>query len=223
MRRRNFLASLASAVILPSPLLAQSTSRYTGKLVLEPISGRLMRTNAEFGYIDGRRVRWDVPNGAVVDGASIPRVFWSIIGSPWSGKYTNASVVHDWFCAVRIRPWKETHRMFHEAMLVSGVSRTQAKIMYLAVRYAGPTWDDLTLENSRILTDNGQKRLFAPNNHAATLGFASKEEHDRAKDEIVSSFGAMAARVEAGELSLDGIDDLVEDVGRAETVARMIE
>ena len=40
--------------------------------------------------------------GRVVDGASIPSVFWSIIGAPYTGKYRDASVIHDYYC--------ETHR-----------------------------------------------------------------------------------------------------------------
>lgn len=37
-----------------------------------------------------------VPNGFISDGASIPKFLWSIVGSPWSGKYTQAAVLHDW-------------------------------------------------------------------------------------------------------------------------------
>src|ERR1700754_2958644 len=30
--------------------------------------------------------RWDVPAGATVDGASIPRLFWSLVSGPWEGE-----------------------------------------------------------------------------------------------------------------------------------------
>jgi len=102
--------------------------------------GRLMSLLSEFGYRDGCGESWPVPVGAVVDGASIPRSLWSIIGSPFVGLYRDASVVHDFYCDVRSRPWRRVHRVFYEAMLTSGVSRVQARVMYAAVRWFGPRW-----------------------------------------------------------------------------------
>lgn len=223
MERRHFLITGAVLASMPSTLLAQTRGRYVGNLLLSPVRGRLMRTGADFGYIDARGNRWDVPSGALVDGASIPRIFWTLIGSPWSGEYAQASVVHDWFCAVRIRPWKETHRVFYDAMITSGVSRAQAKVMYLAVRFAGPSWDDLTLENSRILTDDGKRRLTAAGTKSYELGFASQEEETQAREALLEKFDAMSETVRGDDLSLDKIDDLVDEVGRAEIVAQMIE
>ena len=37
-----------------------------------------------------------VPIGFIVDGASIPRLVQSIVGSPWNGGYVKPSVIHDW-------------------------------------------------------------------------------------------------------------------------------
>ena len=36
---------------------------------------------------------WTAPAGSVIDGASIPRFFWRVIGSPFIGYYRRASVV----------------------------------------------------------------------------------------------------------------------------------
>ena len=36
-----------------------------------------------------------IPYMFVTDGASIPRYLWSIVGSPWTGNYPQAAVVHD--------------------------------------------------------------------------------------------------------------------------------
>jgi hypothetical protein len=109
-----------------------------------------MTVKAPFGYQDKSCVTWQVPVNAAVDGASIPSAFWSIIGGPWDGQYRDASVVHDWYCAVRTRRWQDVHRMFYEAMLTSGVNATKAHLMYLAVYYGGPRWDDLTIRNSNL-------------------------------------------------------------------------
>jgi hypothetical protein len=44
--------------------------------------------------------------------------------------------------------------MFFEAMLVSGVSTAKARVMYAAVRYAGPKWSDMDIHNTNLATNN---------------------------------------------------------------------
>lgn len=102
--------------------------------------GRHMRLKQPFGYVEEGGREWPVPSEAVVDGASIPRVFWSLIGGPFEGQYRNASVVHDYYCDMQTRPWQDTHRVFYEAMLCSGVGDIRAKTMYYAVYRFGPRW-----------------------------------------------------------------------------------
>jgi hypothetical protein len=46
--------------------------------------------------------------------------------------------------------WQDVHRMFYEAMLDAGVEQRQARVMYTAVRYAGPRWNDQAILNARL-------------------------------------------------------------------------
>lgn len=131
-------------------------AHYTGELMTTWLSdGRLMQLQAPFGFSDAAGLDWPVPAKAQVDGASIPRSLWGIVGGPFEGKYRNASVVHDWYCSIRTRPWESVHKMFWEGMLVSGVGALQARMLYLSVRYAGPRWDDLTIANN-VLSSGGK-------------------------------------------------------------------
>ncbi len=117
-------------------------AHYTGRPRFEwDEDGRIMTLLNRFAFIDNAKLVWSVPAKARVDGASIPKFAWSILGSPFVGRYRKASVVHDWYCDVRTREWKATHRMFYEAMRASKVSGAKARIMYGAVYYAGPRWD----------------------------------------------------------------------------------
>jgi hypothetical protein len=93
-----------------------------------------------FAYVDPRAERWEAPAGSVVNGASIPRAFWSLIGGPFEGKFRDASVVHDVACETRHREWRATHRMFYEACRCGGVGDALAKTMYYAVFNFGPRW-----------------------------------------------------------------------------------
>lgn len=102
--------------------------------------GRHVTLTEPYAYIDDRDKEWSVPSGWTVDGASIPRALWSIIGGPLDGKYRNASVIHDYYCDTKTEPWWDVHEVFYEAMLSSGVDPAKARIMYLAVYHFGPRW-----------------------------------------------------------------------------------
>lgn len=122
--------------------LAQMQGRFEGDLVLKALpDGRNMQLVHPFNYTDSRNVPWPVPAGTIVDGASIPRVFWSIVGAPYTGKYRDASVIHDYYCETHSRHWKAVHKVFYDGMLARGVDPVQAEIMYLAVYRFGPRWD----------------------------------------------------------------------------------
>jgi hypothetical protein len=114
-------------------------------------NGRTMTLERPFAFVGPKCRRWSVPSGAVVDGASIPRILWAAIGGPFEGLYRNASVVHDWYCAVRTEPYRDVHRMFYEGMIAAGVPKWKALGFYWTVLKAGPSWDDLTVRNSRLL------------------------------------------------------------------------
>ena len=70
----------------------------------------------ELRYTDPKGEVWVAPAGARVNGASIPRAFWTVIGAPFDGKYRNASVLHDVAYDEKTRPWQEVDRMFYNAM-----------------------------------------------------------------------------------------------------------
>lgn len=78
-----------------------------------------------------------VYSGFKFDGASIPRILWSIAGCPMGGKYSSASCIHDALYASRLFARKDCDKIFHRAMLASGVDIVTAKQMYLAVRKFG--------------------------------------------------------------------------------------
>lgn len=116
---------------------------FRGRVVAEWLaSGRDMKLAEPFEYIAADGTSWPVPAGTIVDGASIPRVFWSIIGGPFEGLYREPSVVHDYYCDVRTRPCQAVHSVFFEAMLTSGVPDSRAWLMYKAVSEFGPTWTE---------------------------------------------------------------------------------
>ena len=83
-----------------------------------------------------KQYNFEIKEGYCYDGASIPRVFWRLIGSNTSAEFLVPSLIHDILC--------ENHRyidndrelsskIFRALLLASGVSEFKANIMYLAV------------------------------------------------------------------------------------------
>ncbi len=87
-----------------------------------------------FWYIDPDGRRWDVEAGTVVNGASIPRTLWSSIGSPYTGDYRRAAVVHDAALGKLDIPRDAADTMFYFACLAGGCSQLQARLLYAGVR-----------------------------------------------------------------------------------------
>jgi hypothetical protein len=135
------LITIVVSNILRSPLL--SSNAYGHFIGGNPktewlTNGRTMRLLEDFASPDQRI--WSSPKDSIVDGASIPRVFWSFIGGPLEGKYRNASIIHDVACIEKRMPADSVHRMFYFACRCGGAPEAQAKAMYFAVAHFGPKW-----------------------------------------------------------------------------------
>jgi hypothetical protein len=101
---------------------------------------RDMRVIEPFWYIDPQGRRWDAPAGTVINGASIPRTLWSSVGSPYTGDYRRAALVHDAALGQEGVARAEADTMFYFACLCGGCSSLQAKLLYAGVRLGA--WAD---------------------------------------------------------------------------------
>ncbi|WP_254509071.1 DUF1353 domain-containing protein [Anatilimnocola floriformis] len=142
----------------PTATAPASFGRFEGAVVASwDDDGRNMTLRESFGYVDAQNRFWQAPAGSVVNGASIPYGFWSIIGGPFEGQYRNASVVHDVGCHEMTATWQDVHRMFYEACRCGGVEESRAKMLYYAVYHFGPRWE--TVHETQVETTtnpNGQ-------------------------------------------------------------------
>ena len=102
--------------------------------------GLNMTLLSEVRYTDPYGVVWVAPAGSKINGASIPRAFWSFFGGPFDGKYRAASVLHDVAYEQQARPWQQCDRMFYNALRCSGVGVIEAKTMYYALYRHGHHW-----------------------------------------------------------------------------------
>ena len=126
----------------------------------------------DLSFVDRQQRVWIAPKGILTDGASIPPVFVKVVGQPTDPSFVKTGAIHDSYCGIgnesspfyHTRPWRETHRMFYEALRVGGTSETVAKTMFAAVYMGGPRWTLLrsapvvstqgTVEGSRSARDS---------------------------------------------------------------------
>ena len=121
-----------------------------GKFSGEPITtwlteasdDRDMELYADFTFTDPAGTMWPAPKGSRINGASIPRPLWSLVGSPYTGDYRRASIVHDVACDLAgkdVTKRRAADRMFFHACREGGCSAEQAMLLYLGVR-VGAAW-----------------------------------------------------------------------------------
>ncbi|MBC6992242.1 DUF1353 domain-containing protein [Hymenobacter sp. BT491] len=109
----------------------------------------------DFWFTDPAGTTWWAPAGSVVNGASIPAPLWSTVGSPYTGPYRRASIVHDVACDhARTAPDTRAARaaadhMFYQACLAGGCSPAQAELLYAGVRL-GAVLDGLPFWNQPL-------------------------------------------------------------------------
>lgn len=188
-----------------------SGGRYEGDLVVLVLDdGRRVKLTQPFAYFDPADLPWPVPRNAIVDGASIPRALWTLIGGPFEGKYRNASVIHDWYCDRRNRPWQDVHRMFHHAMLTSGVDALQARVMYAGVRWGGPRWSETVVHNAQLGEPSLAAKALGAVLKPFNLGHMRPVEPSYRAPLDASDVERLAEEVAGETLSLDDIDALVD-------------
>ncbi len=129
----------------------------SAKIELLP-DGRTARLLDDFAYIDPDQRVWLAKKGAIVDGASIPKPLWSIVGGPYAGKYRKASIVHDVACEERTQPSEVVHRMFYYACRCEGLPEHEAKLLFAAVYHFGPRWEVRRVYETRIVVDDQGKK-----------------------------------------------------------------
>jgi len=110
-----------------------------------------------------------------------------IVGAPFTKEYIKAAVIHDHYCDRHVRPWRQTHKVFYDALIEGGVSVDRAKLLYYAVYLGGPKWVELIpgtgcggncvfkIEtNSGFGNDNKDKTIMSRPSRYNEPGFSSE-------------------------------------------------
>ncbi|PYG32360.1 DUF1353 domain-containing protein [Pelagimonas varians] len=125
-------------------------------LRVEPVPTQIQRRPYQFfptaqtlNFVDAGGRNWQAPRGTLTDGASIPEIFTTIVGSPTAPEYVSAAAVHDAYCGIGNETgarfhdarWQDVHHMFYNGLIVGGTPQFRAQLMYAAVWLGGPRWE----------------------------------------------------------------------------------
>lgn len=128
------------------------------------VPDRRMYLLTEFSFTDPDQKEWLVPAGYDrMDGASIPRSLWSLVGSPYTGDYRRASIVHDLACDLAGEDKakrRAADRMFYHACREGGCTPQEAALLYVGVRI-GAALRDVPAWRSAAALDEAGPRLYA--------------------------------------------------------------
>lgn len=106
----------------------------------EPVAGssKKMRLCKDWYFWIGNVAYW-IPAGYIFDGASIPRIFWALIGSPFEPDFWAAALAHDWLYFTHQTSRAVADEVIYQLLKQSGVNTVKAHIIWGAVR-AGAFW-----------------------------------------------------------------------------------
>ena len=179
-------------------------AQFEGQLSLEPTgcqASGLCISRQALRFTDKAKVVWEAKADLATDGASIPKVFQPMVGQPFEQAFIKAAIVHDHYCDRHVRPWRETHRMFYEALIDQGVEKGKAKLMYYAVYLGGPRWQELIPGNKCTgnCINSVIKGIGKPNMRFQAANYAAKD--------VVLSVGELASLLAQNPDSLS-LEDL---------------
>ncbi len=148
----------------------------TGWIGTGPKANRDMVLLEEFWYVDPAGTQWPADAGRRIDGASIPRVLWTLVGSPYTGCYRKASVVHDVACEdakQKKDPKKErkkADKMYFHACRCGGCSFPEALVQYLGVRIGAWVPNVGLWSAATTAKDNPKGRFYRTMSDQSILG-----------------------------------------------------
>ena len=122
---------------------------------------RCMALLEKFSFTDPDGKPWVAELGYRTDGASIPKALWSFVGSPFTGNYRRAAIVHDIACANAGNDAQKrlaADEMFYHACRTGGCSWYEALLLYIGVRI-GAILPVVQEWRAAQLSDRGGPRL----------------------------------------------------------------
>jgi hypothetical protein len=131
--------------------------QFNGYVILKEIGNGFWKLQDDFSY-DNDSIQATVKSGFTTDGASIPKVLWSIVGNPLEDDLLKPSIVHDGLYTLMQLPRFECDKLLKEMLLFNGASKARAYFIYYAVRlFGGSYWKKDTTDKIKFVEIKDKK------------------------------------------------------------------
>jgi hypothetical protein len=110
--------------------------QFNGDIILEEMNSGLWKLQDDFSY-ENDSIKVTIKSDFITDGASIPKMFWSIIGNPLSDHLLKPAIIHDGLYTLMQLPRSTCDKLLKEMLLFNETSKIKASIIYYTVRYFG--------------------------------------------------------------------------------------
>lgn len=117
-----------------------SKAVFPTKPAVRPLGGADYALAQDFHFpakVEGWRVVVRVARGFRSDGASIPRLLWRALGSPYDPDVFAAAIAHDAMYRGEVVPRRDADAAFLALLAASGVRRRRRLLLWLGVRLFG--------------------------------------------------------------------------------------
>lgn len=130
--------------------------QFNGEVVLEELDKGYWKLQDNFSY-ENDCINVTVKSGFTTDGASIPKIFWSIIGNPLENDLLKPAIIHDGLYTLMKISRLECDKMLKDMLLFNGVSKIKAFFIYYAVRlFGGSHWKSDTTDKIKFVEIEGK-------------------------------------------------------------------
>jgi hypothetical protein len=110
--------------------------QFNGDVILEEMKNGFWKLQDDFSYIN-ESIQVEVKSGFTTDGASIPKMLWSIIGNPLENDLLKPAIIHDGLYTLMQLPRATCDKLLKEMLLLNGASKAKAFLIYYAVSFFG--------------------------------------------------------------------------------------
>jgi hypothetical protein len=131
--------------------------QFNGDIILEELDNGSWRLQDDFSYEDDY-IQVTIKSNFITDGASIPKLFWSVVGNPLENDLLKPAIIHDGLYNLMHQPRLECDKLLKEMLLFNGTSKMKAYFIYYAVRlFGGSHWKKDTTDMMKFVQINSKE------------------------------------------------------------------
>jgi hypothetical protein len=128
--------------------------QFNGDVILEEMKNGFWKLQDDFSYEDDS-IQVTVKSDFITDGASIPKLFWSVAGNPLENDLLKPAIIHDGLYTLMQLPRGKCDKLLKEMLLFNGTSKVKANLVYYVVRILGGShWKKDTTDAMKFVKIN---------------------------------------------------------------------